>query len=157
VNLSGSSPGYGDKSARIGREAAFHGEWARLVFPQPVGPFFAQVEPAAAHSLYCSYRPRASGARRRRCAGETEIRLTFVLEGANRMAAAITTPCTTQIGETAGLVWHALEKNGPLSYTKLVKLLSVPRDTVMQAVGWLAREGKVDIEESSRGRIVMLR
>lgn len=64
---------------------------------------------------------------------------------------------TAQIGETAGLVWHALKKNGPMSFAKLVKQVAAPRDTVMQAIGWLAREGKIAIDEAGRTRSVSLR
>ena len=62
-----------------------------------------------------------------------------------------------QIGDTAGAVWHALNENGPLSFAKLVDRVGGNRDVVMQAVGWLAREGKVEIDESKRGRVVALR
>jgi hypothetical protein len=65
--------------------------------------------------------------------------------------------CVVQIGAVAGQVWHALEEEGPLSMAKLVKLIDAPRDSVMQAIGWLAREDKLDIEETSRGRVVSLR
>ncbi|MBP88538.1 MAG: hypothetical protein CMJ64_17785 [Planctomycetaceae bacterium] len=61
-----------------------------------------------------------------------------------------------QIGETAGVVWHCLSENGAMSMTKLVKSIDAPRDTVMQAVGWLAREDKVTIDETTRGRVVAL-
>ncbi len=61
-----------------------------------------------------------------------------------------------QIGETAGIVWHMLDENGPMSFTKLVKSMDVPRDVVMQAIGWLAREEKVEINEASRGRMIRL-
>jgi hypothetical protein len=62
-----------------------------------------------------------------------------------------------QIGEAAGAVWHALNENGPLSYAKIVDRVGGNRDLVMQAVGWLAREGKVEITETKRGRVVALR
>jgi len=61
-----------------------------------------------------------------------------------------------QIGETAGAVWHCLSENGAMSMTKLVKSIDAPRDTVMQAVGWLAREDKVTIDETTRGRVIGL-
>lgn len=61
------------------------------------------------------------------------------------------------IGSIAGAVWHTLEKNGQMSLTKLCKEIAAPRDAVMQAIGWLAREGKVDIEETGRGRFICLR
>lgn len=62
-----------------------------------------------------------------------------------------------EIGETAGLVWNALDKSGPMSLAKLVKKLGKPRDLTMQALGWLAREGKLSITEQRRSRIVSLR
>jgi hypothetical protein len=62
-----------------------------------------------------------------------------------------------QIGETAGAVWHALHKHGPLSLAKLVEIVGANRDVVMQAIGWLAREDKLDLTETKRGRIVSLR
>jgi hypothetical protein len=65
--------------------------------------------------------------------------------------------CVEQIGQTAGLVWRALNDGGPQSLAKLVKAVDAPRDAVLQAVGWLAREDKIWIEESKRSRIVSLR
>jgi Winged helix-turn-helix domain (DUF2582) len=65
-------------------------------------------------------------------------------------------PAVQQIGETAGAVWHALNENGSLSLAKLVDQVGGNRDVIMQAVGWLAREGKVDITETKRGRVVSL-
>ena len=62
-----------------------------------------------------------------------------------------------QIGETAGAVWHVLNENGSLSLAKLVENVGGNRDVVMQAIGWLAREDKIDIAETKRGRIVSLR
>ena len=73
------------------------------------------------------------------------------------MATAMTQDCVLQIGDMAGLVWKTLEEQGPLSLAKLVKNIDAPRDTIMQALGWLAREDKITIEETSRGKIVSLR
>ena len=67
------------------------------------------------------------------------------------------TPYAEHIGETAGEVWKILAKDGSLSMAKLVKAVGGPRDSVMQALGWLAREGKIWIEEEGRSRIVSLR
>lgn len=61
-----------------------------------------------------------------------------------------------QIGETAGIVWHTLRDEGPMSLAKLVRTVGAPRDLVHQAVGWLAREEKVRIEEIRRSRLVSL-
>ena len=62
-----------------------------------------------------------------------------------------------QIGEAAGAVWKALNKSGPLSVAKLAEATNVNRDLFMQALGWLAREDKIEIVESKRGRIVSLK
>lgn len=62
-----------------------------------------------------------------------------------------------QIGETAGAVWRCLDSQGTISLAKLVKELDLPRDLVMQAVGWLAREDKLAIEDEGRTRVVRLR
>jgi hypothetical protein len=71
---------------------------------------------------------------------------------------ATTTPvsCVACVGEAAGVVWRVLSEKGPLSLAKLVKAVGEPRDTVMQALGWLAREGKIDIRDEGRTRIVAL-
>lgn len=62
-----------------------------------------------------------------------------------------------QIGDTAGLVWHYLNENGPRTLTQLAKDIDAPRDVIMQAVGWLAREDKLAIEEDARKKLVVLR
>ena len=61
-----------------------------------------------------------------------------------------------QIGWTAGKVWNHLCASGAISNAKLVKEIDEPRDTVMQALGWLAREGKVQIHDTKRGRLIEL-
>ena len=71
--------------------------------------------------------------------------------------AATSVSCIGQIGETAGIVWHVLNEGGSTTLAKLAKEIDAPRDVVMQAVGWLAREGKVEIEESKRKRTISLR
>jgi hypothetical protein len=73
------------------------------------------------------------------------------------MATVMTQDCVAQIGEMAGVVWHVLEEHGPQSLAKLVKYIDAPRDSVMQALGWLGREDKISIDETSRGKIVSLR
>ncbi len=78
------------------------------------------------------------------------------------MSTATSTEMTTElgvarIGEAAGLVWKHLNESGPLSVTKLVKEIEAPRDLVMQALGWLAREDKIAIDEENRSRVVSLK
>jgi len=72
------------------------------------------------------------------------------------MATAAPGPCVANIGAMAGIVWKVLQEDGPLSVTKLVKAVGEPHDLVMQALGWLAREGKICIKEKGRTRIVSL-
>jgi hypothetical protein len=73
------------------------------------------------------------------------------------MEAASTSSCVSEIGEVAGLIWKVLSDGGPMTMAKLVKGVGEPRDSVMQALGWLAREDKVNIEEEGRSRVVSLR
>lgn len=62
-----------------------------------------------------------------------------------------------RIGVAAGEIWQFLNNQGPQSITKLINSLESPRDTVLQAIGWLAREGKIHIDDDSRTRIVSLK
>lgn len=73
------------------------------------------------------------------------------------MATATSHSGVEQIGTTAGAVWRVLAERGPLTMAKLVKGVGEPRDVVMQAIGWLAREDKVYIEEEGRSRIIGLK
>ncbi len=62
-----------------------------------------------------------------------------------------------KIGETAGKVWHVLNDHDKISVTRLVSEVDAPRDLVLQAIGWLAREEKIDICRLRSGRFVSLR
>jgi len=73
------------------------------------------------------------------------------------MATSPSVSLVDQIGENAGKVWQSLSANGPMSMAKLVKAVGEPRDNVMQALGWRAREGKVAGEEQGRSRVASLR
>jgi hypothetical protein len=50
-----------------------------------------------------------------------------------------------QIGETAGKVWQALLEHGELDLTRLAKLVQENEKAIHQALGWLAREDKIEI------------
>lgn len=63
----------------------------------------------------------------------------------------------SRIGETAGAIWATLQTDGPMSLSRLVKQIGLPRDQVMQAIGWLAREDKLAFEDNGRNRLVCLR
>jgi len=62
-----------------------------------------------------------------------------------------------QIGETAGNVWRALESKGPQSLAALKKQVKAPGDLVLMAVGWLAREEKLALEQKGRVQLLKLR
>ncbi len=65
--------------------------------------------------------------------------------------------CVDQIGDTAGQVWHHLSEAGPRTLSQLAKEIDAPRDVIMQAIGWLAREDKVSVDEERNKKIVTLR
>jgi hypothetical protein len=73
------------------------------------------------------------------------------------MATAATVSRVASIGEVAGIVWRVLAEDGPMTQAKLVKAVGEPRDTVMQAIGWLAREDKITLVEEGHSRVVALR
>lgn len=62
-----------------------------------------------------------------------------------------------QIGEAAGSVWRALESKGPLSLAALKKQVKAPADVVLMAVGWLAREEKLALEQKGRNQLLRLK
>ena len=62
-----------------------------------------------------------------------------------------------QIGESAGAVWRVLDANGPLSMAQLVKKVELPKDQVLLALGWLAREEKLEFDESGRSKTISLK
>jgi hypothetical protein len=66
-------------------------------------------------------------------------------------------PAVVRIGEAAGVVWSYLSAHGPTSLTVLAHGVGIPRDLLLQALGWLARENKIDIMDKGRGKIVSLR
>ncbi|PHR94998.1 MAG: hypothetical protein COA78_31095 [Blastopirellula sp.] len=61
------------------------------------------------------------------------------------------------IGETAGKIWHQLNEHGPSSMPKLIKAIDCPRDQVLLATGWLAREEKLTFSDQGRSKIVALK
>ncbi len=60
------------------------------------------------------------------------------------------------IGKTAGEIWHYLEKHEEASVGKLTKELRQTERMVLLGIGWLAREGKLNIEKRQRATYFML-
>lgn len=55
-----------------------------------------------------------------------------------------------QIGMAAGSVWLYLTDNGPTTLTALKKAIHQPGDLILAAVGWLAREEKLEFSVSKK-------
>ena len=51
-----------------------------------------------------------------------------------------------QIGTNAGVVWNVLKDNCHWEYTKLKEATGLNDRDLTAAIGWLAREDKIDFE-----------
>jgi hypothetical protein len=60
------------------------------------------------------------------------------------------------LSKTPGKVWQFLRTNGKVSLSALEKGVDAPRAMVYMAVGWLAKEGKVWMEQEERAVRVWL-
>jgi hypothetical protein len=56
------------------------------------------------------------------------------------------------IGVTAGKVWHFLKQNGPSPLHQIQKGVGENPMATNQAIGWLAREGKLAVDHSQKNR-----
>ena len=54
------------------------------------------------------------------------------------------------IGNNAGLVWNALNANGKMTETKLKKETGLASAEFFAALGWLARDGKLNVVTETR-------
>lgn len=55
------------------------------------------------------------------------------------------------IGETSGKIYKVLEKKGAMEPASLQKEINVPDSALFnQALGWLAREDKIDFRKKGR-------
>jgi len=61
-----------------------------------------------------------------------------------------------KIGETAGTVWNILKERDEVAISSLPRILNETAATVNQALGWLAREGKVAYRREGRKILVSL-
>jgi hypothetical protein len=55
-----------------------------------------------------------------------------------------------QVGEMAGRIWHLLNDEGPQTLPQLKKKLDRSGELLSFALGWLAREDKVDIRQEKK-------
>ncbi len=56
-------------------------------------------------------------------------------------------------GVKAGVVWEALNKNGPSNIGDIAKATSLRRELVYGALGWLGRENKITVERQGRAMV----
>lgn len=55
-----------------------------------------------------------------------------------------------EIGTAAGVVWRFLEQNGPATASRIKKDVPLPPGMVDRAIGWLAREEKIEVDGKGR-------
>ena len=60
-----------------------------------------------------------------------------------------------KIGENAGAVWAALQ-NGALELKALKKATKLKNEELYLALGWLAREGKINFTEAEADTVIAL-
>lgn len=60
------------------------------------------------------------------------------------------------IGTWAGEVWNALNEQGTLSVKQLKKATKLKEKEIYSAMGWLGREGKINIAEDEKDVMVSL-
>ncbi len=60
------------------------------------------------------------------------------------------------IGTWAGLLWNALNENDVLGNKEIKKVTKLKDKELYAAIGWLAREGKINIAESEDGKELVL-
>jgi Winged helix-turn-helix domain (DUF2582) len=62
-----------------------------------------------------------------------------------------------QIGQVAGQIWRQLDEHGAQTLAAIKKSVDAPGDLVLAAVGWLAREDKLEFAASGKSRKISLR
>lgn len=60
------------------------------------------------------------------------------------------------IGNNAGLIWNALNENKTLSVKEIKKATKLKEKPLYAALGWLARESKINLEETEEDIVVTL-
>ena len=62
-----------------------------------------------------------------------------------------------QVGNTAGCIWETLNADGPQTLAQLKKRLKVTTELLLLAVGWLAREDKIELAHERKGLRIQLK
>ncbi len=61
------------------------------------------------------------------------------------------------IGNTAGQIWEHLHAHGATSALRLKSALSISNSIMFLALGWLAREDKIDLVEEGHSFTISLK
>lgn len=64
---------------------------------------------------------------------------------------------TKTIGSAAGSIWKYLSKNETASITKLASETGLGKNDIQRALGWLAREDKINIVQKGRIETISLK
>ena len=67
------------------------------------------------------------------------------------------TSINEQVGKAAGLIWHVLSAEGPHTLAQLKKKVPANGDLVPLAVGWLAREDKIELATEKKSVRIQLK
>jgi len=62
-----------------------------------------------------------------------------------------------QLGETAGEIYRLLESEGPLTTAQLKKKVNAKGEMLSYALGWLARENKIEFVTEKNSLKVQLK
>ena len=62
----------------------------------------------------------------------------------------------TEIGITAGDIWHYLDKHHNATLDQLAHGIKKPKELVLMSLGWLAREGHVTLGDQKSGYLAKL-
>jgi hypothetical protein len=62
-----------------------------------------------------------------------------------------------EIGNAAGLVWKALNREGKVTLARLRQRTGLSIELVNRAIGWLAREDKLTFEKKARSITISLK
>ena len=54
----------------------------------------------------------------------------------------------TEIGIVAGDIWHILDTKSPVYLKDILKEIDASHDMILMSLGWLAREGHVNVHKN---------
>ena len=62
----------------------------------------------------------------------------------------------TEIGIIAGDIWRILERKSPTTLKEILKEIDAPFDLILMSLGWLAREGHVNVTKEDKEYVLAL-